>query len=196
MANRKNYEFDMLVSAGYISEHSFNHKFGASPTIHNGKMSSIYDVDDDVGGNLYPWDALTDIDAAGAVVNIARNDPADEGLMVTVQGLDSDYVNVEETITISGADTLGSTLFTRVNRAFLVNGNNTDDIDIEAGSAGGAIVARITAGMAQTLMAVYTVPAQCTGYLHRGTFTCQAGEGRNWVYVREISKRRFNYNSV
>jgi hypothetical protein len=54
-----------------------------------------------------------------------------------------------------------------VNRAFITDTGSTNagDIDIEAAAAGGTVVARITEGHGQTLMAVYTVPAGKTGYL-------------------------------
>ena len=168
MANRKHYHFDMMVSGGYVSDHSFNHKFGAVPAMSQNTQGTVWDIND----TLYPWTALD----TPAVVNVERNNVADEGHTVTVQGLDADYNPVEDTIVINGADTLGTVLFKRVNRAFVSNGgsSNTGNIDIEAGAAGGTTVARITAGKGQTLMAVYTVPAGKTGYLYQGTATVQA----------------------
>lgn len=168
MANRKHYHFDMMVSGGYVSDHSFNHKFGAVPAMSQNTKGTVWDVND----TLYPWTALD----TPAVVNVERNNVADEGHTVTVQGLDADYNFVEDTIVINGADTLGTVLFKRVNRAFCTAGGatNTGNIDIEAGAAGGTTVARITAGKGQTLMAVYTVPAGKTGYLYQGTATVQA----------------------
>ena len=160
-----NKPFYLEVAQGLISGYSFNHKFGAVPSMSSGAYGSIWDVND----TLYPWDAL----GAGSVVNVERNDVADNGLDVTVQGLDENYEFAEETITITGADQTGSQLFTRVNRAFVVDagGTNVSNIDIEAGAAGGTTVARITAGFGQTLMAVYTIPAGKTGYILHGTAT-------------------------
>ena len=158
-----------MVSGGYVSDHSFNHKFGAVPEMSRDTTGTVWDVDD----TLYPWAALD----TPSVVNVERNDAADEGHTVTVQGLDADYNPVEDTIVINGANTLGTVLFKRVNRAFCADGGatNTGNIDIEAGAAGGTTVARITAGKGQTLMAVYTVPAGKTGYIYQGTATVQAG---------------------
>ena len=169
MANRKHYHFDMMVSGGYISDHTFNHKFGAVPAMSQNTIGTVWDVSD----TLYPWTALD----TPAVVNVVRNDLADEGHTITVQGLDADYNPVEDTIVINGANTLGTVLFKRVNRAFCSAGGakNTGKIDIEAGAAGGTTVACITAGKGQTLMAVYTVPAGKTGYLCQGTATVQTG---------------------
>lgn len=151
--------FYLDVVQGNVTGYSFNHKFGAVPSMSQNTLGSVWDVDD----TLYPWTALD----TPAVVNVERNNVADEGKTITVQGLDSNYNFVEEDIIISGADTVGSTLFKRVNRCFVSgdSGTNTGDIDIEAGAAGGTTVARIQAGNGQTLMAVYTVPAGKTAYM-------------------------------
>ena len=159
-----NKPFYLEVAQGLIEGYSFNHKFGAVPSMSSGATGSIWDVND----TLYPWDAL----GSGSVVNVERNDVADSGIDVTIQGLDDNYNFAEETITITGADQVGTQLFTRVNRAFISGAvTNAANIDIEAGSVGGTTVARITAGFGQTLMAVYTIPAGKTGYLLHGTTT-------------------------
>lgn len=161
-----NKPFYLEIAQGVIAGYSHNHKFGAVPTLSNNTVGSIWDVSD----TLYPFDAL----GAGGVVNIKRNNGTDNGITVTVQGLDPDFNFVEEDIVISGPDNLGSTLFTRVNRAFITGTGittNAGNIDIEAGVAGGTIVARISAGYGQTLMAVYTVPANKTMYLLNLTST-------------------------
>lgn len=157
------------IARGLVKGTSFNHKFGAVPALSINTTGSVWDIDD----VIYPWDAL----GSGSVVNIERNNNADEGHTVTVQGLDENYNFQSEDIVIAGANTLGTKLFTRVNRAFCTAGGatNTGNIDIEAGAAGGTTVARITAGKGQTLMAVYTVPAGYTAYLAQGVATCQAG---------------------
>lgn len=154
-----NKPFYLEVAQGLIEGYSFNHKFGAVPSMSGGTTGSIWDVND----TLYPWDAL----GSGSVVNVERNNSADDGIDVTIQGLDDNYNFAEETITITGANQVGTQLFTRVNRAFIsdAGGSNAGDIDIEAGAAGGTTVARITEGLGQTLMAVYTIPAGKTGYL-------------------------------
>ena len=186
MANRKHYHFDMMVSGGYVSDHSFSHKFGAVQSLSTNTTGTVWDVDD----TLYPWDALD----TPAVVNVERNDVADDGGTVVVQGLDGDFNPVEDTIVINGADTLGTVLFHRVNRAFVTNGGTTNvgNIDIEAGAAGGTTVARITAELGQTLMAVYTVPAGKTGYLYQGTATAQASaDGTGFMMVRYAGQSTF-----
>lgn len=151
--------FYLEVVQGNIAGYGFNHKFGAVPSMSTGTNGTIWDIDD----TLYPWDAL----GSGSVVNIERNNGSDNGKTITVQGLDADYNFLEEDITISGTNTLGSSLFIRVNRAFVKSdgGTNAGNIDIEAGAAGGTTVARITSGYGQTLMSVFTIPAGKTAYV-------------------------------
>lgn len=162
-------DLHLNIARGLVKGTSFNHKFGAVPALSINTTGTVWDVDD----TLYPWTALD----TPAVINVERTNVADEGHTVTVQGLDSDYNFVSEDITISGTDTLGTTLFRRVNRAFCTAGgdSNTGDINIEAGAAGGTVVARIIAGKGQTLMAVYTVPAGHTAFITQGVASVQAG---------------------
>jgi hypothetical protein len=172
--------FYLDVAQGNVAGYSSNHKFGAVPEMSNNSTGTIWDIDD----TLYPWTALD----TPAVVNVERNDAADNGLIVTVQGLDTNWDYVEEDITITGADQVGSTLFRRVNRAFVTDTGsvNEDDIDIEAGGPGGTIVARITEGQGQTLMGVYTVPAGKTGYLLKINTSAEDNkDASGFLYVRD-----------
>jgi len=183
-APRKNFEHGMLVSQGVLDGQSYNHKFGATPQMSINTTGSVWDVND----TLYPWTALD----TPAVVNVERNNVADNGHVVTVQGLDSNWNFQEEQITITGADQVGTKLFRRVNRVFCTSSavtTNTGDIDIEAGAAGGTTIARITAGQGQSLMAVYTIPAGYTGYLHQVTSSIRSGgDATGYLY--------FRYNTV
>ena len=180
MANRKHYDLKQMVASGYSSDHTFNHKFGAVPSLSINTTGSVWDIND----TIYPWTALD----TPAVVNVERNNAADNGLVVTVQGLDSDWNFQSEDITITGADQVGTKLFRRVNRAFITSATattNIGNIDIEAGAAGGTTVARITAQRGQTLMACYTIPAGYIGYLYHGTMTCQANaDATGFMYIR------------
>lgn len=179
MANRKHYNLAQMVAGGYSSDHTHNHKFGAAPSIAINATSSIWDAQ-----GLYPWSAL---DTPG-VLNITRTNTADNGHIITIQGLDENWNYQSEDITILGADTLGSKLWRRVNRAFCTSTTavyNTGNIDIKALAPGGTIVARIIAGLGQTLMSVYTIPAGYIGYLYQGTMTIQqGGDGTGYMFIR------------
>ena len=86
---------------------------------------------------------------------------------VTIEGLDSDYKVQTVEITLNGTTAVASTeTFIRVYRAFVSEagsgGTNTGAISISTSST---VRAEISAGQGQTLMAVYTVPADYTGYI-------------------------------
>jgi len=172
------------IAAGKHTGVSSVHKFGAVPQMSISATGTIWDVDD----TLYPWSAFSSAD----VVNIERNHVDDEGLQIKVEGLDANYASTSDTITISGTDTVGTVEFIRVFRAFVVNGSNTGNIDIEYAAAGGTLVARIQAGLGQTLMAIYTIPAGFTGYITQGTASIEAGgDATGNMFVRYFGSTGF-----
>jgi hypothetical protein len=148
-------DFGLNVSRGVVKGTSHVHKFGAVPSLGNGVTSTVWDE-----GTLYPWSAF---DTANTATVTAAASTADDGKIVTVQGLDDNYEFVQEDIVVSNAGTTGTVEFKRINRAFISTGSeNTDDIDI---TVNGDIVALILAEQAQTLMSVYTVPANSKLYM-------------------------------
>ena len=183
MANRKQHLFNQMVAEGNIGEHSFIHKFGAVPALSKDATGSVWDVND----TAYPWSAF---DTAG-VVNLDRDSTSDANKVVTVIGLDADYNETQESITLTEAsNNTGTVVFKRVFRAFVADGTtNVGNIAIQREST---TVARITAGLGQTLMAVYTVPAGYTGYLYKGTCSAEAGaDATGNMFVRYFGQQSF-----
>ena len=171
------------LANGQLVKTSFIHKFGAVPAMSQAQSGTIWDIDD----TLYPWSAFS----TPLTVNVERNNESDDGFIVTVQGLDQDWNYQSEDILISGPDTTGVKLWRRINRAFITSGGatNTGDIDIEAG---GVTVARINAGKGQTLMAIYTVPAKHTAYLHQiGCSVQQSSDATVSMFVRYSNEDAF-----
>jgi hypothetical protein len=183
MSNRKQHSFNQMVAEGNITDHTFIHKFGAVPALSNGATGSVWDINDTV----YPWSAF---DTAG-VVNLDRDSTSDANKVVTVIGLDADYNETQESITLTNAsNNTGTVVFKRVFRAFVADGTtNVGNIDIQRDST---TVARITATKGQTLMAVYTVPAGYTGYLYKGTASAQSGaDATGNMFVRFFGQQSF-----
>ncbi len=139
---------NLPIAAGEVTGYSSINKFGAT----DGDVTSgtIWDGNSGITGVPYPYPA------AGVVsITSASNTGAD----VEVQGLDSNFEQVTEVVAIGGT---GSTTFTRVFRARMVDTNNDSDVTI---NQGGSLAAKIIEDQGQTLMAVYTVPAGKTAYL-------------------------------
>lgn len=156
----------LSIAQGEVNGHSGEHKFGAVPAMSQNQTGTIWDVND----TNYPWSSWS---SAGTVTIPAVN-ASDNGKTVTLVGLDANFEPQEETLTVSSAGTTTSTLsYIRLYRAYMLTGaTNIGNIDVQKG---GTTVLRITAGLGQTLMAVYTVPAGYTAYLVQGTATCQDG---------------------
>lgn len=159
-------EDDFLsVARGHVKDASHIHKFGAVPAMSQNQTGSVWDIDD----TLYPWTAF---DSAG-VLTIPAVNASDNGVVVSVFGLDDNFDLVSENFTVSSSGTTtGTQTFKRVYRAYMSDGiTNVGNINIQRG---GTTVARICAGAAQTLMAIYTIPNGYTGYLLKGQMSCQA----------------------
>ena len=129
-------------------------KFGYNPAVPSNATETIWD-----GSNLYTY-----IVTPGTALVTSSNTTADNGGTVLVSGLDSNYNLVEELLTIGGP--AGSVVFKRVFRAVMVTATTGDanvgtvTITVDAKSA-----AIISVGYGQSLMAIYTVPLNHTGYL-------------------------------
>lgn len=173
-------EFELNVARGKTRGATSIHKFGATPSQSTNTTATVWDK----GDTLYPWGAF---DTPGVLV-AAQVGADDNGKVVTIQGLDSNWDAIEEDFTLSSAGTVtGTKIFKRVYRGFVKTGaTNVGQLNF---SRGGTQVLRITAGFGQTLMAIYTIPNGYTGYLYQGTATAQSGaDATGFMMVR--------YNSV
>ena len=145
------------VARDAISNSKIVHKFGANFDIDQATdPESVWS-----GGGLYPWAAL-----ATAQTIYCLSTSASDTAVLTLEGLDSSYHEISETVTLTGTSAVTTTnQFIRVFRMTYEDGANVGDITARTVSASGTVIAQINAGYAQTLMAVYTIPAGHTGYL-------------------------------
>ena len=133
------------IAAGLVEGYSHVNKFGAT----DGDVTSGTIWDGNSGSTVYPYPANSTLTVASA---------SNAGAQVEVQGLDGDYNPVIEIITIGST---GLTTFSRIFRARMVDQDNIADVTV---SQSGQVAAKILAGLGQTLMCVYTVPAGKTAY--------------------------------
>lgn len=176
-------DLHLNIARGLVKGTTFIHKFGAVPAMSVNTTGTLWDVND----TIYPWSAW---DSAGTIT-VDRANAGDANKQITVVGLDSNYNNIQETITLTNATGNSSTnSFKRVFRAFVVNG--TENVGLISIKKGATTVAAIIAGKGQTLMAVYTIPAGYTGYLCKGTATAQAGaDATGDMFVRYFGQSNF-----
>jgi len=171
------------IARGLVLNTQYEHKFGAVPAMSVATTGTVWDVND----TIYPWSAW---DTAG-VLTIPAVNASDNGATVTVTGLDANYeVISEDFIVSSSGTTTGTKTFKRAYRAFFTDGtSNVGNINIQRG---GTTIARISAGKAQTLMAIYTVPNGYTAYLSKGTMSIEAGgDASGNMYVRYSGQSSF-----
>jgi len=155
-------------------------KFGENLDV-DGSMETIWD-----GGGLYTY-----LTSAG-VLTVTSTDGDDSASgtgarTVTVEGLDANYNQVSETLTVGGS--AGSVEFFRVFRAFVAtsgsSGTNEGTISV---AQGGTTLAQIRVaggtGLGQTFMAIYTVPADYTGYIYQWDLSTAKSDGDIFLVKR------------
>lgn len=141
-------------------------KFGRNPDVDSGQTHDIWDYGGDGLGETYPWPAAA---AATTVVSTSADDAAagTGARTVQVQGLDSSYNEAKEVATLDGTTPVAlTTQFIRVFRCKVMTAGsgatNAGSVDVKHDTT---IIARITVGYGQTLMALYTVPAGMDAHL-------------------------------
>jgi len=142
------------VARSQVKDAKFINKFGYNSAVGSVTWETVWD-----GNNDYTY-----IETAGTAQATSSNSAADDGGTILVSGLDSNYKEITETLTIGGA--AGTKQFYRVHRAQLVTANtgreNVGSITVTVDTKSAAI---ISPNLGQTLMSVYTVPRGYKGYV-------------------------------
>lgn len=154
------------------------HKFGSNSGLNNATFESLCSQ-----GGLYPWSALDNPETLYVSSTVAGDNGS-----VEIQGLDANYNLLTETVSINGDPSQVTTTntFRRVFR-MKYSDTNTGVITARTVSHAGTVVGQIDAGKAQSLMAIYTIPAGYNGYLINYTL----GTGKNDDASLEVYFRSF-----
>jgi hypothetical protein len=175
--------FDLQVARGQITGHKTIFKFGNNSDI-NGALETIWSRG---GLYVYPTSAIQ-----MKVSSSSANDAAlgTGARTVSVQGLDQNYNEVAETVTLTGqTEVLTTNTFIRVFRAFVITagsgGTAAGTIYVGTGTvtAGvpATVYAEIVLGENQTTMATWTVPAGYTFFVYRGTFSASSNNVSQYI---------------
>jgi hypothetical protein len=159
------YDLNLEISRGNVLGASIVHKFGRVTGVGTTTAEDIWDE-----GGTYNFPT------AACVVDIQSSSSSDasanEGARtVQIFGLDSNFEEINETISMDGQDQVATNnSYIRLHRMVVRSAGSMGEVagNIDAvhrGTSSG--IARISQGFNQTLMAVYTVPASKTGYLHQ-----------------------------
>jgi hypothetical protein len=179
----RNEPFELQVARGLITEHKSLFKFGNNPDV-NGSLETVWSHSTPY---VYPTAAIQ-----MKVSSTSANDTeAGTGAhTVLVAGLDADYNEINEVVTLNGqTPVLTTALFIRVFRAYVVTAGsaNTADGIIYIGDGvvtvgvPATVYAEIPLGENQTLMAIWTVPAGYTLYIYRSTFTAASNNATHYI---------------
>ena len=158
---------DLAISRGHTLGYRTLYKFGYNPDV-NGDEETVWEQ-----GGDYPWldSAVTMFVSSTSVNDTSGGSGANT---ILIQGLDENYVEIEETVTLNGQTQVTTQLsYLRIYRAFvtLAGSSGTSGGIIYIGSSGatggvpnGTVYANLSIGN-QTQIAAYTVPAGHTLYL-------------------------------
>ena len=173
--------FELQLARGQIPGHTAIQRLGRVPAMSVNTTGTLWDIND----TIYPWSAW---DTAGTLT-VNRANAGDAGKNVIITGLDANYNPVSTTIALTNATgNTSATVFKRLDQVRM-NGTaaNVGQIDVLKGAT---TVARILAGVGQSLKGTFTVPAGYTAYLSQGTMTIQTGaDGSGFFYYRRLNDR-------
>ena len=162
-------------------------KFGSNPNISNDvSLSSPETVWDGSTEYVFPPDVGTGIQV--------KSDNSGDNQEIIIQGLDQDFNTASWTGNLNGLSEVNvDGAWSRVFRAF--NNDNTDfagDINIHASGDDSTSYAKILNANNQTLMAVYTVPENTTGYLIQYEASAQNTQSSSSIgYTLHLKTREY-----
>jgi hypothetical protein len=155
------------ISRGQVKGVIPVHVFGAVPSLSTNTTGTIWDKNN----TIYPWSTWN---GGANTITVSSSVISDVGKSIVIVGLDNNFDIIQEEIEIVTQNgNASSNSFYRIHRAYMGNGDtNIGTISIKNGITD---VALVTAGFGQTLMAIYTIPRNYTGYIFQGTCSAQAG---------------------
>ncbi len=160
------------ISLGLISGYTTVDKFGKNSDVD----TSVEDVWNDGG-------VRTELSSASTMIVTSSGSDTSGGSganTVIIYGLDGNYDEVTETVTLNAASPQTTTnSFVWINRILVDESGSSDvnenDITVTA-TTGGSTQAHILASEGQTQMAIYMIPNGYTGYLTKGFLSTDAGQ--------------------
>lgn len=149
--------FDLQIARNQIQGHVPVEIFGYSTAIGSTALGPMWEGQT-LSGGLYAYPA-----AAAPLVLTSSSASDTSARSVLIEGLDANFNILNETIALNGTSNVTTTnSFFRINKMSMVNSGNTGNITAKIGAT---TYAQINAGIGQTQMSIYTVPAGYTFFL-------------------------------
>lgn len=186
----RNEPFDLQIARDQIPYHKHLFKFGFNPDI-NGSEETVWDAG---GIYSYPPSATVMTVSSGSTNDTLAGTGA---RTVFVQGLDADYNEIEETVSLNGQTGVStSKSYLRVYRAYVVTAGSGEtaagNIYVGTGTltlgVPANIYAQITLGENQTLMGIWTVPAGYTAFIDHFNVATGTTNANQYITVRALQR--------
>lgn len=181
---------DLAISRGHSQGYRTLYKFGYNPDVDT--------QEETVWGNAgdYVWlDNAVTMFVSSTSAN--DNGTGTGARTILIQGLDEDYNEIEETITLSGQTQVATQLsYLRIYRSFVtLAGSNEGTSGViyigSSGATGGVPNTTVYASIGignQTQIAAYTVPAGYTLYIDEINFTAAVSQAQKLVHCKFNSR--------
>lgn len=171
--------FELQVARGQIGQHSTVNIYGFQVSVTTTNIP-VWEV---AGAYAYP--------ASAATMHLASSvNTGDDlsGTTILIQGLDSGYNMISETLALTGTTVAVTTKsYLRINSMSVTAGAPTGTITLK-NTANSVTYAQINPSIGRSQMAIYTVPAGYTFYLSRiDAYTSANGSSADWIQYRNVS---------
>lgn len=182
--------FELQVARGQISFHKTIFKFGFNPDVDDA-LETVW-----AEGGLYVYLS------AASVLKVSSSSTADTSAgtgarTVQLYGLDSDYNEINEVITLNGQTAVNTTQeFLRINRMVIRSagsgGTNAGVVYAGTGTVTSGVPANkyatVAIGDGQTLMALWTVPAGYTAYVYQTDVTLATTQNNKYATMHFVAR--------
>ena len=175
--------FELQVARGQVAYHSVRNIFGF-----NNAIGTAFRT---------PWElantnALPLISVASQL-DVASSDAGDTSQVVRLIGLDADYNEIAENVSLNGTSTVTTTnSFKAINDFITTSGNCAGNVTAKISST---VYAQITAGTGRNQASVFTVPANHSLYLTRIDAFSATATGAS-KYITFLNKNTFSDGRV
>lgn len=182
--------FELQVARGQVAYHIPQFKFGFNPDV------------DDSEETVWAQGGLYSYLSSASVLKVSSSSTADTSAgtgarTVQLYGLDADYNEINETVTLNGQTSVNTTnSFLRINRMAVrsagTGGQNAGVVYAGTGTVTSGVPANkyatIAVGDNQTLMALWTVPAEHTAYVLQKDLTVATAQNNKFATIRLLSR--------
>jgi len=150
---------------------------------------NIFGYNANVGLSFIPlWenDTALSYPTTNTILNIASSNTEDTNITLVVQGVDSNYDMISDTITLNGTTSVNTTKgFYRINSVVVIAGDEKGSITL---SNNATTYAKISNGTGKNQSSTYTVPRGYEFYLYRIDGFSATALANKYVFFRNTAK--------